>query len=291
MAATVLDGAAIAQQVYSQLEQRVRTLHGQGVRPGLAVILIGDHPASNIYIKNKVQASAKAGLYSECHRFGVDCSEGEVLDMLLRLNADPNIHGILVQLPLPPHLDAERVLQSIAPGKDVDGFNWINLGAMVTGHTRLAPCTPLGVITLLEHAGIEIEGRNAVVVGRSTIVGKPLALMLIAGGATVTVCNSKTRDLRQHTSLAEILVVATGNPGLITGDMIKPGAVVIDVGINRLPDGRLVGDVDFESAKVKASYITPVPGGVGPMTVAMLIANTVAAAERLVSTQFRAAEN
>jgi methylenetetrahydrofolate dehydrogenase (NADP+)/methenyltetrahydrofolate cyclohydrolase len=291
MAATLLDGAAIAQQVYSQLEQRVRTLHGRGVRPGLAVILIGDNPASNIYIRNKVQTCAKAGVYSEVHRFGADCSEGEVLDMLLRLNADPNIHGILVQLPLPAHLDTERVLQSIAPGKDVDGFNWTNLGAMVAGHTRLAPCTPLGVITLLKHAGIEIEGRNAVVVGRSTIVGKPLALMLISGGATVTVCNSKTRDLRQHTSLAEILVVATGNPGLITGDMIKPGAVVIDVGINRLPDGRLVGDVDFESVKVTASYITPVPGGVGPMTVAMLIANTVAAAERLVSVQRRAAES
>lgn len=291
MAAILLDGAAIAQQVYSQLEQRVRTLHGRGVRPGLAVILIGDNPASNIYIKNKVQTCAKAGVYSEVHHFGAGCSESEVLDMLLRLNADLNIHGILVQLPLPAHLDAERLLQSIAPGKDVDGFNWTNLGAMVAGHTRLAPCTPLGVITLLEHAGIEIEGRNAVVVGRSTIVGKPLALMLISGGATVTVCNSKTRDLRQHTSLAEILVVATGNPGLITGDMIKPGAVVIDVGINRLPDGRLVGDVDFESAKVTASYITPVPGGVGPMTVAMLIANTVAAAERLVSVQLRAAAN
>jgi methylenetetrahydrofolate dehydrogenase (NADP+)/methenyltetrahydrofolate cyclohydrolase len=201
--------------------------------------------------------------------------------MLRHLNADPAIHGILVQLPLPPQLDAERILQSIDAGKDVDGFNWSNLGAIVAGRTLLAPCTPLGVMTMLDHAGIAIEGRSAVVIGRSALVGKPLALMLIARGATVSVCNSKTPDLALYTSLADILVVAAGKPGLVKGSMIKPDAVVIDVGINRLPDGKLGGDVDFASASRVASYIAPVPGGVGRMTVAMLIANTVTAAERI----------
>ena len=281
MAATLLDGAAIAQQVYSQLKQRVRILHERGVRPGLAAILIGENPASRIYLRNKVQACTDVGVYSEVHRFAADCTEGEALDMVQRLNRAPNIHGVLMQLPLPPQLDRERVQQSVAVAKDVDGFNWTNLGAMIAGRTLLAPCTPLGVVTMLDYAGVAIEGRSIVIVGRSTIVGKPLTLMLIARGATVSVCNSKTHDLRLYTSLADILVVAVGKPGLIDGTMIKPGAVVIDIGINRLPSGKVVGDVDFASVSRVASHITPVPGGVGRMTVAMLIANTVIAAERI----------
>jgi methylenetetrahydrofolate dehydrogenase (NADP+)/methenyltetrahydrofolate cyclohydrolase len=281
MAATLIDGAAMARQVYGELKHRVAALNRGGVCPGLAAILIGDNPASEVYVRTKTRACAETGVHSVQHRFGADCSEHEVIGLIDRLNADPAIHGILVQLPLPPQLNAECVLQSIASGKDVDGLNWTNLGAMVAGHTLLAPCTPLGVMMMLEREGIALEGRSAVVIGRSVIVGKPAALMLIARGATVTVCSSKTRDLRQYTSLADILVVAAGRPGLVDGSMLKPGAVVIDVGINRLPDGRLTGDVDFASASLVASRITPVPGGVGPMTIAMLIANTVTAAERV----------
>ena len=282
MAATLLDGAAIAHQVFIRLKERINSLHASGVQPGLAAVLIGDNSASRIYIKNKAQACQEVGVFSEVHRFAVDCSEEQVFAALQRLNSDPRIHGILVQLPLPPQLNSERILQSIVPAKDVDGFNWVNLGAMVAGHTLLAPCTPLGVMTMLDHARVPIEGRSAVVVGRSVIVGKPLALMLIARGATVSVCSSKTPDLKQYTSMADILIVAAGKPGLVDGSMIKPGAVVIDVGINRLPDGKLVGDVDFASASRVASRITPVPGGVGRMTVAMLLENTVTAAERSV---------
>ena len=280
MAAIPLDGAAIARQAYSQLKQRIMTLRSSGVQPGLAALLIGDNPASHIYVRNKVHACSEAGVYSEVHHLAADCTEEDVLAFVRRLNADPRIHGILLQLPLPPQLGSERLLQAIAPNKDVDGFNWLNLGAMVAGHTLLAPCTPLGVMTMLDHAGVAIEGRSAVVVGRSAIVGKPLALMLIARGATVSVCSSKTPDLRQYTSMADILAVAVGKPGLVDGSMIKSGAVVIDIGINRAPGGKLVGDVDYASASRVASRISPVPGGVGPMTVAMLIANTVTAAER-----------
>jgi methylenetetrahydrofolate dehydrogenase (NADP+)/methenyltetrahydrofolate cyclohydrolase len=280
MAATLLDGAAIAQQVYAQLKERMRLLHSRGVQPGLAAILVGDNSASRIYLKNKAQACQDVGVHSEILRFAADATEGEIFATLQHLNANPRIHGILVQLPLPSHLDSERILQAIAPAKDVDGFNWVNLGAMVAGHTLLAPCTPLGVMTMLDYARVSIEGRSAVVIGRSAIVGKPLALMLIARGATVSVCSSKTPDLRQYSLMADILVVAVGNPGLVDGSMIKPGAVVIDVGINRLPGGKLVGDVDFASASRVASRITPVPGGVGRMTVAMLLENTVTAAER-----------
>ena len=283
MAATLLDGAAIARQVYAQLKERIRRLHSRGVQPGLAVILVGDNSASRIYIKNKAQACQDVGVHSEVMRFAADSSEEQVFTTLQHLNANPRIHGILVQLPLPSHLNSERILQAIAPAKDVDGFNWVNLGAMVAGHTLLAPCTPLGVMTMLDYAQVPIEGRSAVVIGRSAIVGKPLALMLIARGATVSVCSSKTPDLRQYTTMADILVVAVGNPGLVDGAMIKPGAVVIDVGINRLPGGKLVGDVDFASASRVASRITPVPGGVGRMTVAMLLENTVTAAERSVA--------
>ncbi len=283
MAATLLDGAAIAQRVFGELRQRVSALANRSARPGLAAVLIGDNPASAIYVRHKVRACSEIGLYSEVHRFAAECTEDTVLELLRRLNGDPKIHGILVQLPLPAHFDNDRVLQTIAPAKDVDGFNWVNLGAMLAGRTLLAPCTPLGIIAILDHARVKVAGRSAVVVGRSLIVGKPVALMLIARGATVTVCNSKTHDLRAYTCAAEILIVAAGRPGLIDGTMIRPGAVVIDVGINRQTDGKLAGDVDFASASRVASLITPVPGGVGRMTVAMLMANTVTAAERIAS--------
>jgi len=280
MAATLIDGLAIARELYAGFKERVKALAARGVQPGLAAILVGDNPASEMYVRTKTRACAEAGVHSVQHRFGSDASEDEVIALIGRLNADPAIHGILVQLPLPPRLNSERILQAVAAHKDVDGFNWCNLGALVAGHPRFSPCTPLGVMTMLEREKIGVEGRTAVVIGRSVIVGKPMALMLIAGGATVTVCNSKTRDLREYTSRADILVAAAGRPGLVKGSMLKPGAVVIDVGINRQPDGKLVGDVDFASASQVASRITPVPGGVGRMTVAMLIANTVTAAER-----------
>ncbi len=280
MAATLIDGIAIARELYAGLKERVKVLAARGVQPGLAAILVGDNPASEVYVRTKTRACAEAGVHSVQHRFGGAASESEVIALIGRLNADPGIHGILVQLPLPSRLNTERVLQAVSAEKDVDGFNWCNLGALVAGHPRFSPCTPLGVMTMLGREKIGVEGRTAVVIGRSVIVGKPMALMLIAGGATVTVCNSKTRDLRDYTSRADILVVAAGRPGLVQGSMIKSGAVVIDVGINRLPDGKLAGDVDFASASQVASRITPVPGGVGRMTVAMLIANTVTAAER-----------
>jgi methylenetetrahydrofolate dehydrogenase (NADP+)/methenyltetrahydrofolate cyclohydrolase len=276
MTAILLDGAAIARQVYSE---RVAALNRRGIRPGLAAVEVSGNPASRLYIKNKVRACAAAGLYSEVHDLPAGCTESALLAELDQLNRNPLIHGIIVQLPLPPDIDAGRVVQSIAAEKDVDGFGAINLGALVRGRPCFTPGTPLGVITMLDHVGIPIEGRNAVVVGRSAIVGKPMALLLITRSATVTICHSKTVNLADSTRRADILVVAAGRAGLVTGDMIKPGAVVIDIGINRTAEGKIVGDVDFESAKAKASYLTPVPGGVGPITVAMLIANTVAAAE------------
>ncbi len=280
MIAKIIDGVVIAKQVYAGLKQRVESLGRRDIRPGLAAVLVGNHPASEVYVRNKVRACADAGLHSEEYRLPPNCTEVEVLALLQRLNKDPKIHGILVQLPLPPQLNAQRVTQSIAPAKDVDGFGWTNLGALLTGDTIFAPCTPLGVMTMLDHIGVNPEGREAVVVGRSTIVGKPLALMLMARNATVTVCHSRTPDLRGHTLRADILAVAVGKAGMVSGDMVKRGAVVIDVGMNRLADGKLAGDVDFKTASETASWITPVPGGVGRMTVAMLIANTVTAAER-----------
>ena len=285
MAAKLLDGAAIAGHVYAQLKQRVAALDRHGVQPGLAAVQLGDDAVSRIYLRNKVKACAGVGVYSEVHRFDADCPESVALATLDKLNRNPRIHGVIIQLPLPRNLDADRIMQSIALEKDVDGFNWRNLGALVAGHPGFVPCTPLGVMTMLDAAGITIEGRHAVMVGRSSIVGKPMTLLLIARGATVTVCNSKTVDLGDFTAHADILVVAAGQPGLITGSMVKPGAAVIDVGINRLPDGRILGDVDRVSVTEKASYLTPVPGGVGPMTVATLISNTVRAAEHSVASQ------
>jgi methylenetetrahydrofolate dehydrogenase (NADP+) / methenyltetrahydrofolate cyclohydrolase len=281
MTAAILDGAAMAAEIFGGLAARVRALAAQGVRPGLATVLVGDNPASRVYVRNKVRACERVGAHGVVKELGADAAEAEIAATLGALNSDPAIHGIIVQLPLPRAVSTQRIVQSIAIEKDVDGLNWSNLGALVDGHVQLAPCTPLGVMVMLEKAGQRVDGRHAVVIGRSMLVGKPLALMLIAAGATVTVCNSKTPDLGAHTRRADILVAAAGRARLVTADMVQPGAVVIDVGINRLADGTLVGDVDYAAVAQKASAITPVPGGVGRMTVAMLVSNTVLAAERL----------
>lgn len=283
--ATVIDGVAAAREIISRLKERVAALAKSGVRPGLAAVQVGENPASTIYLRNKVRACDEAGVHSEVHALPADCPQGEVIATLEKLNRDAHLHGILLQLPLPPHLDAERILQSVAPEKDVDGLTWASLGALVAGHPTFEPCTPAGVIVLLERGGISLDGRHAVVVGRSTIVGKPMALMLMARGATVTICHSRTRALADHTLRADILVAAVGRPRFITREMVKPGAAVIDVGINRLPDGKLAGDVDYAEASQVAGWVTPVPGGVGPMTVAMVINNTVRSAERSLSTR------
>jgi len=280
MTAQIIDGKAIAQEVRAEWKVRADALKTRGITPGLAVIIVGEDAASRIYVGNKVKACAELGLHSEHIALPADTSQATLLAKIAELNANPAIHGVLVQLPLPKHIDSDKVLKAIDPNKDVDGFHPMNVGALVTGNPLLRPCTPYGAMKLLEKMGIEIEGRHAVVVGRSNIVGKPMALMLLHKNATVTICTSKTRDLARYTRDADILVVATGKPQMITGDMIKPGAAVIDVGINRLPNGKLVGDVDFDSAKEVAGYLTPVPGGVGPMTITMLVANTVEAAER-----------
>ncbi len=281
MVAKIIDGVAIAKEVRIGIAARAAALKARGIHPALAVIMVGDNHASEIYVRNKVRACGEAGIKSEVIRFAADVSERKLLDCIARLNANPGIHGILVQLPLPTHISVRGVLETISVAKDVDGFHLYNVGGLVIGKTVFPPCTPYGVQKILEHEGIELEGKNVTVVGASNIVGKPLALMLMQREATVAICHAKTRDLAQYTILADILVVAAGSPNLIVPQMIRSGAVVIDVGINRLPNGKLVGDVDFEGVKQKASYITPVPGGVGPMTVTMLLENTVAAAERL----------
>ncbi len=280
MTATIIDGNRIAQEVRDEWKLRAEALKARGVLPGLAVIIVGDNPASKVYVRNKIKACRDMGLHSEVHEFPGDITEEKLLGCIQNLNVNDDIHGILVQLPLPPHIDKDEVLETISIGKDVDGFHLYNMGALVVGNSVFPPCTPYGVQCLLEHTNIPIEGRNAVIVGRSNIVGKPMAMLLLQKNATVTICTSKTRDLKYFTSMADILVVATGKPKMITADMIKPGAAVIDVGINRTEDGHLVGDVDFEKVKEVAGYITPVPGGVGPMTITMLVANTIAAAER-----------
>jgi len=278
--AAVIDGAAAARMIYGQLKVRVVSLAAAGVRPGLAAIQVGDDPASRIYLRNKVLACDDVGVYSEVHQLHAGCGQDTLFTEVEKLNRNPAIHGILLQLPLPGHFDTDRIAQLVAPHKDVDGFTWTSLGALVAGRPIFEPCTPAGVITLLDGAGVPLDGRYVVVVGRSLIVGKPLALMLMARGATVTTCHSRTRNLAEHTRRADILIVAIGRPHFISRDMVKPGAAVIDVGINRLPNGKLAGDVDYTAVREVAGCITPVPGGVGPMTVAMLIANTVRAAER-----------
>jgi methylenetetrahydrofolate dehydrogenase (NADP+)/methenyltetrahydrofolate cyclohydrolase len=280
MTARIIDGTALSQRIRSQVAQRVEALGTKGVRPGLGVVLVGNHPASQVYVRNKVAACERAGLYSIEEHYPADLPQAQLLARIDALNRNPSIHGILVQLPLPSHIDAHKVIEAIAPDKDVDGFHVSNAGLLMTGQPLFRPCTPYGVLKILESEQVPLRGAEAVIVGASNIVGKPMALLLLAAGATITVCNSKTRDLGAHTRRADVLVVAAGRPNIIDGSMIKPGAVVIDVGIHRDDSGKLCGDVDFTSAKEVAGALTPVPGGVGPMTIAMLMVNTVEAAER-----------
>jgi methylenetetrahydrofolate dehydrogenase (NADP+)/methenyltetrahydrofolate cyclohydrolase len=284
MSARIIDGKAIAAKIRGEQKQRILLLQQRhAVRPGLAVILVGNDPASQVYVRNKVTACKDVGIRSELVEMPATATQDQLLSRIDALNTDPTIHGILVQLPLPPQIDVHSVLERIDFHKDVDGFHLYNVGGLITGNTVFPPCTPYGVQKILEHEHIPVEGRNVVVVGASNIVGKPMALMLMQQEATVCICHKKTRDLGMFTMLADILVVAAGVPRLIVPQMVRTGAVVIDVGINRLPDGRIVGDVDFEGVKEKASAITPVPGGVGPMTIAMLLYNTVQSAERSVA--------
>jgi methylenetetrahydrofolate dehydrogenase (NADP+)/methenyltetrahydrofolate cyclohydrolase len=273
MAAQILDGKSLAAQVRAGVKQQTARLAQRGIHPGLAVILAGEDPASQVYVRNKVRACEETGVRSSLLRFDGNVSQAALLDAVGRLNEDPAIHGILVQLPLPKHVDALRVLGAVSPAKDVDGFHDANLGALLAGKPGLVPCTPAGVMRLLDHAGVPLAGRRAVVLGRSNIVGKPLALLLLQRDATVTICHSKTAQLESIAQQADVLIAAIGRAKLVTAAMVKPGACVVDVGVNRLPDGTLAGDVDFQAVKDVAGWITPVPGGVGPMTIAMLLEN------------------
>ncbi len=280
MSAIIIDGVAMAKQVLAEQKARADQLAQQGRPPGLAVVLVGDDQASAVYVRSKERACRDAGVRTFDTRLPATTTETELLQKVEALNRDPQVHGILVQLPLPAHINAVTVLQRIALAKDVDGFTWRSLGALLDGHAGLAPCTPSGSMLMLERSGVPIAGRHAVVIGRSSIVGKPAALMLLERNATVTICHSRTVDLAAMTRQADILVCAIGRPRMVTADMVKPGAAVVDVGINRTADGKLCGDVDFESVRERAGWITPVPGGVGPMTIAMVITNVITAAER-----------
>ena len=279
--AIMIDGKLVSAQLRQELKEQTSAFIAQtGVTPGLAVILVGDDPASAVYVRNKHRACEEVGMYSAVHKLPAETSEGELLALIDKLNADDAIHGILVQLPLPKHISEERVVLAIDPSKDVDAFHPSNVGKIMLGNYRFLPCTPAGVMALLRHYEIEVEGKHCVVVGRSNIVGKPQALLLLEKNGTVTVCHSRTKNLADITRQADILVAAVGRPRFITADMVKDGAVVIDVGINRLPDGKLCGDVDFAAVEEKTAAITPVPGGVGPMTITMLLQNTLRAAEK-----------
>ena len=280
MTARLIDGNALSRQLRAGVARRAAALAARGIRPGLAVILVGDDPASAVYVRNKVRACAECGIRSVQQTWPAALAQAELLARIAELNADPAIHGILVQMPLPPQLDAHAVVAAIAPAKDVDGFSVASAGELLTGLPGLRPATPAGCMKLIESAGIDLRGRHAVVVGRSNTVGKPMALLLLQAHATVTVCHSATPDLGHHTRQADVVVVAVGRRGTLRADMVKPGAVVIDVGINRDEHGKLCGDVDFDSVAQVAGAITPVPGGVGPMTITMLLVNTLDAAER-----------
>ncbi|HET9915517.1 MAG TPA: bifunctional methylenetetrahydrofolate dehydrogenase/methenyltetrahydrofolate cyclohydrolase FolD [Candidatus Binatia bacterium] len=278
--ATIIDGKAVAKEVQKEIKAEIEGLERRwSMAPGLAVVLVGDDPASHIYVRNKEKACKEVGIKSFEHFLPATVSEKELLALVHLLNKDKHVHGILVQLPLPPHIRSERILQAISPYKDVDGFHPMNQGNLVVGADGFRPCTPLGVMKLVEAAGCDPKGKNAVVVGRSNIVGKPVALMLLEKHATVTICHSRTASLRDEVARGDIVVVAIGKAAIVRGEWIKPGAVVIDVGINRLPTGKLCGDVEFEVAKERAAAITPVPGGVGPMTICMLLFNTLKAAK------------
>jgi methylenetetrahydrofolate dehydrogenase (NADP+)/methenyltetrahydrofolate cyclohydrolase len=278
--ARIIDGKALAARIRSELPAEARRLQQRGVTPGLAVVLVGSDPASQIYVRNKSRASTEAGFRAFDHQLPASTSEADLLALVASLNANPEVDGILVQLPLPPAIDARRVLLAIDPRKDVDGLHPDNLGLLLLGQPRFIACTPFGVMKLIEEAGLRLPGADAVIVGRSSLVGKPMAALLIAADATVTVCHSKTRNLPEIVGRADLVIAATGRAGLVKGAWIKPGATVIDVGTNRLPDGRLVGDVEHAVAAERAGAITPVPGGVGPMTIAMLLVNTLTAARR-----------
>ena len=279
MTAHIIDGNALAQQWREQVARDCRVLQARGVTPGLAVLLVGDNPASQVYVRNKVKACEQAGLHSVLDQLPTDLSESDLLARVDALNRDPLIHGILVQLPLPAHINAHKVIEAIDPNKDVDGFHVASAGALMTGLPGYWPCTPHGCMKMLEHIGYSLKGKHAVVIGRSNIVGKPMALMLLQEHATVTVCHSATPNLKAHTLQADVIVAAVGKRNILTADMVKPGAVVIDVGMNRDDAGKLCGDVDYDGVKQVASHITPVPGGVGPMTITMLLVNTLASAE------------
>jgi methylenetetrahydrofolate dehydrogenase (NADP+)/methenyltetrahydrofolate cyclohydrolase len=278
--AQTIDGVELSRQIRETVSQRAQALAAQGRRPGLAVILVGDDPASAVYVRNKVKACEAHGLHSVFERYEASLSEADLLERIRRLNADPSIHGILVQMPLPRHIDPHRVIETIAVHKDVDGFSTLSAGELMSGLPGFRPCTPYGCMKLIESTGVDIRGKHAVVIGRSNTVGKPMALLLQQAHATVTVCHSATPDLGLHTRQADILVAAVGRRHMVTADMVKPGAVVIDVGINRNEQGKLQGDVDFDAVREVAGWITPVPGGVGPMTITMLLVNTVEAAQR-----------
>jgi methylenetetrahydrofolate dehydrogenase (NADP+) / methenyltetrahydrofolate cyclohydrolase len=280
MTAQLIDGVALSRQWRQQIGQQAAALSATGRRPGLAVILIGNDPASAVYVRNKVKACQEHGLHSVLETYGADLDQATLLARVAALNADPSIHGILVQMPLPPHLDAHRVIEAIAPHKDVDGFSLHSAGQLMAGLPGLRPATPWGCMKLIESTGVALRGKHAVVIGRSNTVGKPMALLLLQAHATVTLCHSATPDLALHTRQADVLVAAVGRRGTVTAGMVKPGAVVIDVGINRREDGKLCGDVDFDAVREVAAFITPVPGGVGPMTITMLLANTIQAAEQ-----------
>ncbi|MEO5607355.1 MAG: bifunctional methylenetetrahydrofolate dehydrogenase/methenyltetrahydrofolate cyclohydrolase FolD [Polaromonas sp.] len=285
MTAQLIDGNALSRQLRANVASRASALHARGIIPGLAVVLVGDNPASQVYVRNKVKACVDTGLHSLLERYPSTLTEAELLARVDALNHDPAIHGILVQLPLPPHIDAQKVIKAISPAKDVDGFHVASAGALMVGQPGFLPCTPYGCMKMLESIGYDLRGKHAVVIGRSNIVGKPMALMLLEQNATVTICHSATTNLKAMTLQADVIVAAVGKRNVLTADMVKPGAVVIDVGMNRVPDGepgegKLCGDVDFDGVKKVASYITPVPGGVGPMTITMLLVNTLEAAER-----------
>jgi len=279
MTAKIIDGKALAAEVRAALKPAIEALAARGARPGLAALVVGDDPASRVYLRNKVRACEEIGVRSELHALPADAAEAAILERIAALNGDARVHGILVQLPLPRGVNAERVLAAVAPAKDVDGFHADNLGLLLRGTPRFVPCTPAGILRLLEHAAVPLAGQHAVIIGRSSIVGKPLALLLLQKDATVTICHSKTAHLAALAREADVLVVAAGSPRLVGADMVKAGACVVDVGIHRDAHGKLVGDVDAGAVMPKAGWITPVPGGVGPMTVAMLVANAVRATE------------
>ncbi len=281
MTAKLIDGVALSKQLRADVAARAGALRARGVTPGLAVVLVGDNPASHVYVRNKVKACHESGLHSVLEQYPVSLTEAELLARVDALNNDPSIHGILVQMPLPKHIDPHRVIEAISPAKDVDGYSVQSAGDLLTGLPGFRPCTPFGCMSLIDSTGVSIAGKHAVVIGRSNTVGKPMALLLLQANATVTVCHSATPDIGRFTRDADIVVAAVGRRNVLTADMVKPGAVVIDVGMNRNDEGKLCGDVDFAAVREVAGYITPVPGGVGPMTITMLLVNTLEAAERM----------